>query len=531
MSGLQIIPDTRDLQDFTRLWVAGITTNLLAALPPGSTVTLNWGDVGSPNPSNPTIDLFTAADPDGGIGYLTNASTAESQVDSLSCPYIQRLAPGGSIQLNASTFANHWAGNHFIWCGVSNGSGGLNLTIADRNGNTIAQTTTYIQIIDIKNMYERWTVGDEPGRAPTSTAVIAKNDLPDPTQPPFQYTPPQDTNTSYILLVHGWNLETWDKDRWAEAAFKRLYWQGYHGRFGEFRWPTGNGFTDNYWQALTDSRNFDNSEYQAWQSAQGLLNKLNDLNAEYPGHVYMLAHSMGNVVAGEALRLAAQNGLGQIANTYVASQAALPAHDYDATVTTPFLLSFNYTYPSGLLSLAGSQNYGPYTPNIYGNRLTNNVAAVEKRINFYNTNDFALAAPRWCFDQITKPDYIPLNNYYAYSGSPSDPSPWNHFVVSPIIGGTDVPVDIVTNLNNLYKVMAYAAQSYSTALGATPITTFASVNLTRTINPLWPSPDPLDNDYKSHFWHSAQFRSDAWLEWNYWNTLLRSSSEGFNIQN
>jgi len=42
--------------------------------------------------------------------------------------------------------------------------GGLTLTIADGNGNTIAQTTAYIQIVDIKNLYERWTVGEKPGK-------------------------------------------------------------------------------------------------------------------------------------------------------------------------------------------------------------------------------------------------------------------------------------------------------------------------------------------------------------------------------
>ena len=33
-----------------------------------------------------------------------------------------------------------------------------------------------------------------------------------------------------------------NKDRFAETAFKRLYWQGYQGRFGSFRWPTDYGF-------------------------------------------------------------------------------------------------------------------------------------------------------------------------------------------------------------------------------------------------------------------------------------------------
>ena len=37
-------------------------------------------------------------------------------------------------------------------------------------------------------------------------------------------------------------MESWEKDRFAESAFKRLYWQGYQGRFGVFRWPTDYGF-------------------------------------------------------------------------------------------------------------------------------------------------------------------------------------------------------------------------------------------------------------------------------------------------
>ncbi len=171
VGGNRQIPCFRDLEDFSRLWISGITSNLLAALPAGSTITLNWGDVGNPYSGNPTIDLFTAADPDGGIGYLTNSTIAAQQTNIFQCPYIQRLAPGGSIQLNAIQFANNWAGNHFIWCGVTNGSGQLNLTIQDGNGNVLAQTSQWIQIVDIKQMYERWTVGDAPSIASNAGAV------------------------------------------------------------------------------------------------------------------------------------------------------------------------------------------------------------------------------------------------------------------------------------------------------------------------------------------------------------------------
>jgi hypothetical protein len=526
------IPTRRDLEDFARLWICGVSSNVLAALPYAAPVTLSWKASGL---QAPTIDLFAAGDfAQGGIGYLTNSDAGLTQIAS---QYIDRLAPGQTINLNWGAFANTLVADHMIFCGVSRGKGELVLTIW-KGTNILAQTSAWIEIKDIKEMYERWTVGDSPKMDPTNTAYLASEDLPTGLAK-FQYPSTIDTNTPYILFVHGWNMEQWEKDRFAERAFKRLYWQGYQGRFGLFRWPTDNGFSGEVFESssnpLTDSRNYDRSEWIAWRSAAGLLNKLNDLNAKYPGHVYMLAHSMGNVVAGEALRLSGSN---RVVNTYIASQSAIPAHVYDSTVTNA--LQFTYTYPTPPLSLLGSRNYGPDTPNIYGDWLAANSGAVGRRINFYNPNDYALAAPRWGFDQITKPDSRPLDFLYWFDGTPydsvagytpgstDDNPPWDHFFKGTSSGGA--PLDI-TILTNRYEIMACAAESRSTALGATArITNFVPVDLTRLSNPLWVS-DPSGHGYGDHFWHSAQFRGDAWQEWNYWKILLRSADEGFDIQN
>jgi len=512
--GIRVIPDTRDLEDFARLWVCGVTTNLLAALPAGSTVTLNWGDVGSPNTNNPSIDIFQASDADGGMEYLTNETSAANQIDPVQSSYIGRLAPGGSVQLNSSFFSG-WAGNHFIWCGVTNGSGSLNLTIADARSNVLAQAVAYIQIVDIKQMYERWTVGDQLSIAPLTNAVSATEGLPVGTSA-FQYTPPQDTNTPYILFVHGWNMETWEKDRFSETAFKRLYWQGYQGRFGEFRWPTSYGFTGTFEQLATNPQekdNFDNSEGFAWLAGTGLLNKLNDLNTQYPGNVYVLAHSMGNVVAGEALRLA---GSSQVVKTYVASQAAVSAHTYDPTVS-------NYSFSRSIPVFGVMINFalGPNTPNIYGNWFAGNYGGgAGKVVNFYNVNDYALSPSSWQLDQLFKPDVLvsaggALWNY-GYSGHTNDPSPWNHFYKTNNVS-TTVNFDIVGSLPNRYEVMSHAAQSYTTALGATPGVHQVAANVDLTT--LWP-PDPTGNNYIEHFWHSAEFRGDYAPMQGYWSDLL-----------
>jgi hypothetical protein len=485
-SGNRIIPTTRDLEDYARLWVSGVTSNLLAALPAGGTVTLSLQQTISSNSYPygyllpPTIDLFAAADADGGIGYLTNETIATAQIDPIQCPYVGRLGPGQSIQLNANYFGSAWRGDHFIWCGVSGGSGQLNLTIADASGNVLAQSTTYIQIVDIKNMYERWTAGDNPKAAPMNVATNAVNDLPDPMQPPFQYASPQNTNTPYILYVHGWNMETWEKDRFAETAFKRLYWQGYQGRFGSFRWPTGFDFVG--WKSvITDPDNFDNSEFQAWKSGAGLLNKLNDLNAQYPGNVYLMAHSMGNVVAGEALRLA---GNDQVVNTYIAMQGAISAHCYDATTAS----RFSYCLQPDRYAFYWTNGAPCYF---------NGIAGAGTCVNFYNANDFAL--DKWQIDQNLKPDVG-----YGYD-SASDTFSRGTLFTTPLHFPT-----------NTYEIFSYADPAWSYALGAQE-NVGGAFNQNLQLN-LFTSPY---NFGPQHLYHSLQFRSDLANCSSFWDIVLR----------
>jgi hypothetical protein len=487
VGGNRVIPCARDLEDFARLWMAGVDSNLVAALPTNSTLTLSWNDV----EGEPTIDLFAAADP--GIGYLTNATIAAKQIDPAQCPYIGRLGPGQQIQFTKST----WRTNQFIWCGVKYGGGGLTLTIADGNGNTLAQTKSYIALVDIKQMYERWTVGEVWRLGVTNTARLGVEGPPGSL--PFQYSPPTDTNTPYILLVHGWNMETWDKDHFAETAFKRLYWQGYQGRFGFFRWPTGNRFNSIISVAF-DARNYDNSESNAWASARGLLNKLTELNAQYPNHVYLMAHSMGNVVAGEALRLATN----QVVNTFIAMEAAIPAHCYDASATTNSTRSVPNRY---------AYYWTDSSP-----RYFNGAVGAGAYVNFYNTNDYALGY--WVVNQNLKPDNgLPYPGYH-YSVSSLHP---NGFYKQFGSGTNDFH-----NLNfpsDTYEIFAYAAPAWSYALGAQAnVGGFAQQNLIG----VWPADQHPGHDYSAHAWHSAQFRSDIISQWKFWDYAL--GQQGFDLK-
>lgn len=392
---------------------------------------------------------------------------------------------------NCDTFANIWLGEHYIFCGVTNGEDQLNLTITDDDGNVLAQSSQWIQIVDIKQMYERWTVGDDPNTAPAapmSSAMPAQDNFSPgyPTTPfAYPYDPATDTNDTYIVYVHGWNMASWEKDRYAETMYKRLYWQGYQGRFGSFRWPC-NAFSPLH------LGNYDVGEWTAWQSGQPLETFLSRLNSQYPGKVYVLAHSMGNVVTGEALRLAGTN---TIVNTYVASQAAVSARAYDNTI--PADATNDY------VSVETPDSEGHYHAN-GAPPYFNVIGGAANFVDYYNPQDWALE--KWTVDQATKPDY----SYYYTTPSKKYPSGYYR----KTLFGSGVPLHFGTNT---FEIFAKAVQSYSLALGAE--THVASTFSLKTPVNLTEAPY---NFLRTHPGHSEQFRFDNMTTGAYWQKLLSS---------
>ena len=457
-NGLPAIPTTRDLEDYFRLWTPGVAA-LMKVLPANYIVRLTLSGDGQ-------IRIFQAIEPDGGTNYLFDEATASNQVINSTSLYIGLLTSSSPIVLPIQTNFNE----HFIFCGAQTGSAQVDLQVLDGNGNVVADSPTYLQIKDIKDMYERWTVGENPNAAPMNVATNAADNLPDPMQPPFQYPAPQDANTSYILFAHGWNMATWEKDRYAETTFKRLYWQGYHGRFGSFRWPTA-GLTS-----------YDPSEFQAWKSGTGLLNLLTKLNAEYPGNVNLIAHSMGNVVAGEALK---QAGANQVVNTYIAMQAAIPSHCYDSAAITR--------------SIPSADDNG--TPNRYAYYWTdsspcyfNGVAGAGTCVNLFNPQDFALRA--WTLGQNTKPDVL---RGYGFNGT--------NFIWG-------YPPTLLLFPADTYEIFSFCDEARCYALGAQP-----NVGGAFTGNQVELDLPPY-NFTDDHVYHSGEFRSDYAQRWQFWYQIL-----------
>lgn len=465
----------RDLEDYTRLWIN--TKGLTSELQNGSLLlALEWKDA----VDDPQMQFFQAAETDGGTLYLTDSAVAARQFANYGTHIIEWAHRNILTRYNPFIFPpGFWANlsddqpvAHLLFDAVSRGNGQLVVAIYKNDGRTkLAEgPPLYLKLQDVKEMYDRWTVGDDPGSPPAPRASLVTA--------PYSYDATIPAENNYILFVHGWNLADWEKDAFAETAFKRLYWQGYQGRFGAFQWPTGYGFGS--WKSVvTDPDNFDDSEYNAWHSALGLIGLLINLNSSYSDHVYLFAHSMGNVVAGEALKLA---GSRQVVNTYVAMQAAIPAHCYDQTAdvrTVPWALDDG-------------------TPDRYANYPTNNgpyyfngIVGAGSFINFYNPYDWALEPDHWQLDQDLKPDVD-----CSWDGT--------HFFME------GVELDFPTST---YAIFAYCDEARCFALGAQANVGGVFQNQQADLHTLF----GFGNQHKDH---SGEFNSDNMNRFRFWKEVL-----------
>ncbi len=570
------IPSLRDLEDFDRLHIRGLK-ELWRDLPSGYTVSLGWKSVQS---GNPGIYVFKAVEADGGRLYLVTNTVAAAQIAPSTFPppagdpgfsplALYTVEPGFWRQLDAASMTNDF----FLYCGTSRGAGELAVRVT-LGAKVIGEASVFLDLRDVKELYERWTVGEPPdwqGAEPATSCTLFGGGLPAGV-PATAFL--GGTNQPYILFVHGWNMSPDDKDFFAETAFKRLYWQGYSNRFGAFRWPTAYDQGDTF-TATADLNHFNRSEMYAWKAGEPLRQLLVSLNQRYPGKTYLLAHSMGNVVAGEALALNAEKfGGGQIVNAYVASQAAVSLHAYNGSnANSAFMLNFQrpdlvilapamapYFDQFGKQIAYGVFDFDTKTPNLYRDWLATNKVSCARRVNFYNANDNALSPGLWELNQLFKPGlgyrYVslppkPLPAPPVFPGQPPTlyalnyptftiPSPARKGLTAspfrPMPGYFQVRtgffsarmLDWEYNLNDMYEATAFGSESRVKALGASWEETVLEQQVN--LKSVWPTDTEIIQglgEYGRHKWHSAQFRMSNMQQRGYWETLI--GPKGFRI--
>ena len=221
-----MIPSMRDLEDYARLWISGMDSNLVAKLPPGSTITLSWGDVGNPNPANPTIDLFVAVDVGRRHRLSDQCHDCEQQATFYAGP-IGRVGPGRTFScIRPSLRRQLLARKPLHLVRRQQRQRRLDPDNCGWEQQHFGADDDVIQIVDIKQMYERWTLGDDPEQNAIHQRLAASEDLPPSggCVPVLHIQPPMPARrTSFTFTAGTWTATT-------KTVSRRVHSNGFIGR-------------------------------------------------------------------------------------------------------------------------------------------------------------------------------------------------------------------------------------------------------------------------------------------------------------
>jgi hypothetical protein len=496
---------SRDLEDFTRIAISvqGLTDLVLNGT---VKIGLQFKDVSG----NPVVNIWPNSTSSGSDGYLRDIAQAEVQKNAgeqLFMANYRRVSAQG-VTILPTTFWQQQAANqgnpygHLIFEGVSKGGGRLALTIHNAQGIEIGEAgSVWIKLMHVKAMYERTKATPENGfdddfRKHTSNAFSfpSVGTVPDPFNEPFD-KPPDETSEA-VVLVHGWNMSYHDYETFSATFFKRLWHQGFKGRFCTLRWPT---------HTALDSYN--RSELRAWKYGPALKLLVDSLPGDYA--VTVAAHSMGNILTSAALNS------GMVINNYVLMEGAIPAgcfdasnevnnfqdfHDANAVKPTPDLANPDLGYRGAVLANNGA-----------------------RLINFFNRVDYATTrgdAPYvgwvpgvgkvgWEINEISyKPDHASnaLPIYYKYDSSEEFSK--RRQLRNPYF--TSAPADR-RYISDHHETMSFIARPLSKAVGARE-------GVDGLIDEEWDLQEHLEFG-NTRMDHSGQFNRDIQEVWEFYRYL------------
>lgn len=480
-------PCLRDLEDFTVLYLLADDSLTKTT---GLTYKLQFKNV---TDGTPKVNLFQSVKDQfenaNDFDYLTNRDFAVAQMNKTKWADVTQEPQS----FPNDSFKSSNEPSRFLLESAMVGKGNLTLMVY-KGANLIGERSMMLELQPITYFYEKYVVtADENGNVSATDGGDANHSQGQP-----QYTPEKPDR--YFLFIHGWNMPELTKDRWAETVFKRLWWQGYKGHVGCFQWPTFIG-------------SYNHSERRAWNSAGALLQRLTALNTRCPGKVSVLAHSMGNVVTGEALRQSSS----QLVNTYIAAQAAISAHCYDNTVPNYWS---GYSHPNiqGYYPISGE------TPSV--EYLAANNTKAGKLITYYNIEDYALGW--WETNNKWKPSgYLYLeDDFYFYDEGDGNVDTYlptrNGDIYRDMFyqdlesnGGTNRDLSLPADQ---YEIFSRILQSRSTALGRVDpnISSIRQFRENRNLQ-TW-------GYDRYHYSHSREFLANIIDEKSFWDAIVEDAA-------
>ena len=384
------LDNPRDLEDCARLWIDLEGLKNMISNGGNLKLGLKWKNTDG---TSPKINIFRAEDETaGGDGYLKDTAAAErqaGQTSQLRYNFISGTVTTDTPMIFPESFWDAMnASNttqHLLFEGAAEGKGQLCISIHDANGREIGEGPgVWLELKDVRTMYER-----RYGKPRSGSAAWKKPNEYNPYQEPVvtnavldsvPFDKPPDETSDTIVLVHGINGATIFTEaqsiaantQMASTTFKRLWWQGFKGRFGLYKWEAHN-------LAL-----FNESEYRAWKSGRGLAAFL----AELPGdNKNIICFSQGGVVGSSAIR-----DYGATPDAMIVMQAAIPAVCYD---DDPVLNIHANNLPDTIVELGYRGYHG---------------ATASRLINFADPTDLATGVG-WRTAQNIKPE--PSYSYNA----------------------------------------------------------------------------------------------------------------------
>ncbi len=414
---------------------------------------------------NPAIRIWpNQSVADGNADYLTGPLSAGRQMG-------ETVIGIASSQHTALIPPSFWESRieptaHLIFEGVGKGLGELAVTLHDQDGQLIGQAGgLWLHLLNVREMYQRARIVSEPGQVPHPWDD-------DPSMQIWEWDPwdwsyahdPRAENVTTIF-VHGWRLTYATYLNWADTSYKRLWHQGFKGRFYTFRWPTFSGdnnvFPDNTDEWLEENSEapyviappggftYNHSEYRAWLCGPALANFVNQL--PNPGRRSLFAHSMGNVTAGSALRA------GMSVQFYAMCNAAMSAMAYDPN---PELRNVDRIFPFGAAPVTPDTDPDPAIRSGYGLENKFNLVTMPEVFNFGLPDDQAL--DRWVSNNLyLKPQIVQLDwglPSYSYSPNPLS-SPYYKLACNTGLA-------TVREITALPEAMAYVTKSRTRTAGA-----------------------------------------------------------------
>jgi hypothetical protein len=441
-----VIRSIRDLEDFTRLHlnVGGLEKDLESG-------TVKLAFEMRTMSGNPKINLYRAISD--GTDYLTKQSVAES---SMLFPFrdtLGEVAPGVPLFMPQdfwvedsmiSNIPNTLPLAMFLFEASGEGKGKLVATLW-KDGHKIAEIAgVWLDLKDVKTLYQHQVLG---GVSPWSEN---------------KFEPPIDEQKEVIVFVHGWRLSPADTANFAETMFKRIWWRGFKGRFAAIRWDTYFNGSDHGWVPFVGQTidaylsKYNDSEHNAWKTGEALRSFVQDtLPPDFGKH--LVAHSMGNVVAGSALQQ------GMAVDNYALLNAALPASCYDESETlkqAPATVTIAGLHVHLWNQLTPEDDPDPATRRLaYRGRLKQ---ATGNLISFCLPDDYATSFAWELNNGLTKPPAASLAGPFLYRrDSPSG---------QKLIKGFEDPStgdDVVSYyISDQNEAEPYACRTWGKAVGA-----------------------------------------------------------------